>query len=236
MMNNFNFEKLEKELDVKFNDKELLTKAFCHRSFLNENPEFELGCNERLEFLGDAVLELIVTEFLFKEYPKEPEGKLTKWRASLVKTKSLSELAKELNFNDYLLLSRGEQKETGRSREFILADTFEAFIGAFFLDKGLKSVKKFVRKNLLIKLDKIIEEGLYRDPKSTFQEKAQEAVGITPTYEVKKEWGPDHAKKFEVVVKLKEKEVEKAIGASKQEAEEKAAKKALKKNINNLNK
>ena len=235
-MNNFNFEKLEKELDVKFNDKELLTKAFCHRSFLNENPEFELGCNERLEFLGDAVLELIVTEFLFKEYPKEPEGKLTKWRASLVKTKSLSELAKELNFNDYLLLSRGEQKETGRSREFILADTFEAFIGAFFLDKGLKSVKKFVRKNLLIKLDKIIEEGLYRDPKSTFQEKAQEAVGITPTYEVKKEWGPDHAKKFEVVVKLKEKEVEKAIGASKQEAEEKAAKKALKKNINNLNK
>ena len=235
-MNNFNFEKLEKELDVKFNDRELLTKAFCHRSFLNENPEFELGCNERLEFLGDAVLELIVTEFLFKEYPKEPEGKLTKWRASLVKTKSLSELAKELNFNDYLLLSRGEQKETGRSREFILADTFEAFIGAFFLDKGLKSVKKFVRKNLLIKLDKIIEEGLYRDPKSTFQEKAQEAVGITPTYEVKKEWGPDHAKKFEVVVKLKEKEVEKAIGASKQEAEEKAAKKALKKNINNLNK
>jgi len=235
-MNNFNFEKLEKELDVKFNDRELLTKAFCHRSFLNENPEFELGCNERLEFLGDAVLELIVTEFLFKEYPKEPEGKLTKWRASLVKTKSLSELAKELNFNDYLLLSRGEQKETGRSREFILADTFEAFIGAFFLDKGLKSVKKFVRKNLLIKLDKIIEEGLYRDPKSTFQEKAQEAVGITPTYEVKKEWGPDHAKKFEVVVKLKEKEVEKAIGASKQEAEEKAAKKALKNNINNLNK
>jgi len=233
-MNNFNFEQLEKDLEIEFNDKKLLTKAFCHRSFLNENPDFRLGCNERLEFLGDAVLELIVTEYLFKKYPEDPEGKLTKWRAALVKTKTLSEIAKELNFSDHLLLSKGEEKEKSRAREFILADTFEAFIGALFMDKGLKSVKEFVRKNLLNRLPKIIEEGLYRDPKSTFQERAQEVAGITPTYEVIKEWGPDHEKKFEVAVKLDKIEVEKAIGASKQEAEQKAAKKALKKKINNL--
>ncbi len=233
-MNNFNFEQLEKDLEIEFNDKKLLTKAFCHRSFLNENPDFRLGCNERLEFLGDAVLELIVTEYLFKKYPEDPEGKLTKWRAALVKTKTLSEIAQELNLNNYLLLSNGERKEEGRAREFILADTFEAFIGALFMDKGLKDVKKFVRKNLLKKLPKIIEEGLYRDPKSTFQEKAQKITGITPIYTVTKEWGPDHEKKFEVAVKLNNKEIEKAIGASKQEAEQRAAKKALEKNINNL--
>jgi ribonuclease-3 len=221
------FSVLEKKLDVKFKNKDLLTQAFAHRSYLNENPDFYLSNNERLEFLGDAVLELIVTEYLYKKYPKKSEGELTNWRAALVNTKMLSEVAKELDFNDFLLLSRGEVKETGKARQYILANTFEAFIGAIYLDSGYEVSKKFIKEHLLKELPGIIEKGLFKDAKSYFQEEAQERVGVTPTYKVLEEWGPDHAKHFIVGVFLAQGLVAQGEGSSKQEAEEAAAKNAL---------
>jgi len=221
------FSPLEKKLNLKFKNKDLLIQAFCHRSYLNENPDFYLDNNERLEFLGDAVLELIVTEHLYQKYPKKPEGELTNWRAALVNAKMLFEASKDLDFNDFLLLSRGEAKELGKARQYILANTFEALIGAIYLDQGLDSCKKFIKKNLIKKLPHIIEAGLFRDAKSRFQEKAQEMVGITPVYKVLEEWGPDHAKHFIIGVFLNKELVAKGEGSSKQEAEEEAAKNAL---------
>jgi len=222
------FSSLEKKLNIEFKNKDLLTQAFCHRSFLNENSDFGLGNNERLEFLGDAVLELVVTEYLYQNYPEKPEGELTNWRAALVNAKMLSEVAKEAGFNDFLLLSKGESKESGKARQYILADTFEAFIGALYLDLGYESSKNFIEKYLMKKLSHIIETKLYKDAKSYFQEKAQEKEGITPNYKVLKEWGPDHAKQFTVGVFLGEDLIAKGDGSSKQEAEEKSAKLALK--------
>ncbi|MFH1181137.1 MAG: ribonuclease III [bacterium] len=222
------FSELEKKLNTKFKKKDLLTQAFCHRSYLNENPDFYLEHNERLEFLGDAVLELIITEALYDKYPKQPEGELTNWRASLVNAKMLGDLAKELGFNDFLLLSRGEARELGKARQYILANTIEAFIGALYLDRGYKSCKIFIEKYLLPKLPEIIEYGLYKDAKSHFQEQAQEKTGFTPTYKVLKEWGPDHAKQFIIGVFLGENLAANGEGMSKQEAEEGAAKNALK--------
>jgi ribonuclease-3 len=222
-----NFDLLEKKLNISFKDKDLLITAFCHRSFLNENPEFYLPHNERLEFLGDAVLELVVTEYLYKNYPDKNEGELTNWRAALVNARMLSEIARNLGFNDFLLLSRGEEKETGKARMYILANTFEAFIGALYLDQGYKACKDFIEKHLIVKLPEIIEKGLFKDAKSRFQEEAQERVGITPTYKVLEEFGPDHAKHFIVGVFLKDELVAKGEGSSKQEAELEAAKKAL---------
>ncbi len=223
------FSVLEKKLNLNFKNKNLLIEAFCHRSYLNEHPEFPLPHNERLEFLGDAVLELVVTEYLFRKYPEKSEGELTNWRAALVNAKILGSLAKELSFNDFLLLSKGEAKEEGKARQYILANTFEALIGAIYLDSGLKACQEFVEKNLIEKkLPEILEKGLFKDPKSKFQEEAQERVGITPTYKVLKEWGPDHAKQFLVGVFLGEELVATGQGFSKQEAEEEAAKKALK--------
>jgi len=221
------FSKLEKKLDLSFNNKDFLIQAFCHRSYLNENPDFYLGNNERLEFLGDAVLELVVTEDLYKKYPRKNEGELTNWRAALVNAKQLAETACELGFNDFLLLSRGEEKETGKGRQYILANTFEAFIGALYLDQGYGTCQEFIRKHLIIKLDEIIEKGLFKDAKSRFQEEAQERVGITPTYKVLKEWGPDHAKHFVVGAFLDKDLIAQGEGSSKQEAEEEAAKKSL---------
>jgi len=221
------FSPLEKKLNLKFKNKDLLIQAFCHRSYLNENPDFYLDHNERLEFLGDAVLELIVTGYLYQKYPKKPEGELTNWRAALVNAKMLFEASKDLDFNDFLLLSRGEAKELGKARQYILANTFEALIGAIYLDQGLDSCKKFIKKNLIKKLPHIIEAGLFRDAKSRFQEKAQEMVGITPVYKVLEEWGPDHAKHFIIGVFLNKELVAKGEGSSKQEAEEEAAKNAL---------
>ena len=142
------FSKLEKKLKIPFKNKELLMQAFCHRSYLNENPDFKLPQNERLEFLGDAVLELIITEQLYKDYSEKSEGELTNWRAALVNSKILAQLAQELSFNDFLLLSRGEEKETGKARLYILADTFEAFVGALFLDRGYKKSREFIKKYL----------------------------------------------------------------------------------------
>jgi len=220
--------KLEKNLGVKFKNKKLLEQAFVHRSYLNENPGCKMENNERLEFLGDAVLELLITRNLFTNYPN-PEGELTSWRAALVNSKMLSEVANRLGFNNYLLLSKGEKQDTGRARQFILANTFEAVMGAVYLDQGLAKAEKFVEKKLLCELPRILKEKLYLDPKSQFQEQAQGHVGITPSYEVLKESGPDHAKSFVVGLYLNSELVAKGEGPSKQAAQEAAARKALKK-------
>ena len=221
------FSHLEKKLGLRFKNKDLLIQAFCHRSYLNENPDFYLPHNERLEFLGDAVLELVITEELYQNYPEKSEGELTNWRAALVNAKMLGDLAKDLDFNDFLLLSRGEAKELGKARQYILANTFEALTGAIYLDQGYEVCQDFIKKNLIVKLPEIIEKGLFKDAKSRFQEEAQERVGITPAYKVLEEWGPDHAKHFIVGVFLDEELVAKGEGFSKQEAELEAAKNAL---------
>jgi len=221
------FSLFEKKFKVKFNSKDLLTQAFTHRSYLNENPAFEISHNERLEFLGDAVLELAVTEYLFKKYPQKPEGELTSWRAALVNAKILSRIAQELEFNNFLLLSRGEANETGKARQYILANTFEAFVGGLYLDQGYKPCQKFIEKYVIQELPAIIQSQLYIDAKSRFQEEAQEKTGITPTYGVLKDWGPDHAKHFVIGVFLRETLIAEGQGSSKQEAEEQAAAKGL---------
>jgi ribonuclease III len=221
------FSEFEKKVGLKFKKRDLLVQAFCHRSYLNENPDSNMENNERLEFLGDAVMELIVTEYLFGKYPEKSEGELTNWRAALVNAKMLSETANELGFNDYLLLSKGETKETGKARQYILANTFEALIGAAYLDSGYRKCRDFIVKNLIVKLPEIIEKGLFKDAKSSFQEEAQERVGITPTYKVLKEWGPDHSKNFIVGVFLNSELAGEGQGSSKQEAEVEAAKAAL---------
>jgi len=222
------FSNLEKKLQINFQNKDLLTQAFCHRSYINENPNFPLYHNERLEFLGDAVLELVTTENLYKNYPDKPEGEMTGWRASLVNANMLSEVAKELNFGKYLLLSQGEKKEKGRSKKYILADTFEAFIGALYLDQGYSACQTFILQHLIEpKLPLIIKNKLYKDPKSLFQEKSQEIIGITPTYQVIDESGPDHNKNFIVGVYLKDELIAEGHGSSKHEAELDAAAKAL---------
>lgn len=222
------FSILEKKLNLKFKNKELLIQAFVHRSYLNENPDFELSHNERLEFLGDAILEHVVTEYLYKKYPQKSEGELTTWRAALVNAKMLAKIAQNLNFNDFLLLSQGEVKEEGKARQYILSNAFESFIGSLYIDQGLDACKDFTEKNLLKELPNIIEMGLFKDAKSCFQEEAQERAGVTPIYSVLEESGPDHAKKFKVGVFLKDELVAEGEGFSKQEAEEEAAKNALK--------
>ena len=225
---NLNFSILEKKLGLKFKNKDFLTQAFVHRSYLNENPDFHLNHNERLEFLGDAVLELIVTEELYKKYPEKAEGDLTNWRAALVNAKMLTLVAEELNLNDFLLLSKGEAKELGKARAYILANTLEALIGSIYLDLGYKSAEKFIKKYLIKNLSDIIKNGSYKDSKSYFQEEAQDRIGVTPVYKVIKEWGPDHQKNFVVGVFLAEELVAEGEGSSKQEAEDRAAKKGLK--------
>ncbi len=217
---------LEKKLDIQFKDKDLIQQAFVHRSYLNENTKFRLSHNERLEFLGDAVLELVVTDHLYRNY-NNPEGDLTNWRAALVQGTMLATIADELGMNDFLLLSRGEAKDTGKARQYILANTFEAFTGALYLDQGYEVAAQFIAKNVLSRLPEILETKAYRDAKSLFQENAQDKAGITPTYEVLKEWGPDHAKNFEIGVYLEKELVAKGSGPSKQQAQQIAAEKAL---------
>jgi len=221
------FDLFEKKLGLQFKNKDLLTQAFVHRSYLNENPEFALDQNERLEFLGDAVLELIVTNYLYKEFPEKAEGELTNWRAALVNAKMLTSVAEQLGFNDFLLLSRGETKELGKARQYILANTFEALIGALYLDSGYQACDEFIKKYLIVRLQDIIKTGSYKDAKSAFQEQAQEKESVTPAYKIIKEWGPDHKKKFVVGVFLGKNMITEGEGYSKQEAEEEAAKKAL---------
>ncbi len=223
------FSLLESSLSVSFKEKNFLVQAFIHRSYLNENPDSNLQHNERLEFLGDAVLELIVTENLYQQYPDKPEGELTTWRAALVNSKILSEIARSLKFNDFLLLSRGEGHEEGKARDYILANAMEAFIGALYLDQGLKVCEKFITEHILSRLPVILSDKLFEDAKSRFQELAQEKVGNTPTYQVIEEWGPDHAKNFKVGVVIGSEIIAEGRGTSKQEAEQDAASQGLKK-------
>ncbi|PIP86829.1 ribonuclease III [Candidatus Campbellbacteria bacterium CG22_combo_CG10-13_8_21_14_all_36_13] len=223
---NKNFEEFEDKIGVTFKDKELLRRAFTHRSYVNENKSVKKH-NERLEFLGDAVLELIITEYLFEKYPNKPEGELTAVRAALVNTQSISEAAKELGMNDFLLLSKGESKDVGRARQYILANVFEALLGAIYLDQGYAVAKEHISKTLFDKTDKIVDNKLWQDAKSYLQERAQEDVNITPTYKTVKEDGPDHDKHFTVSVMFDNKEIAIGMGKSKQEAEQDAARKAL---------
>lgn len=217
---------LEAKIGFEFKKKDLLLQALTHRSYLNENPKWHLDHNERLEFLGDAVLELIVTDYLYNNY-SNPEGEMTNWRAALVNAIILSQISNEFDLNDFVLLSRGEAKDTGRARQYILANAIEALIGAIYLDQGYEPAKKFITRFVLKELPNIIEKRLYRDSKSLFQEQAQEKVGITPTYEVVEEWGPDHARNFKIGVFLEKEMVGSGQGPSKQEAQQEAARDAL---------
>ncbi len=220
--------KLEKRIGVTFKNKDLLKQALVHRSYLNEHPDFNIGHNERLEFLGDAVLEIVVTEFLYLNFETTPEGELTNWRASLVNAKMLHEIAVELEVEDCLYLSKGEARDKNKkSRQFILSNSIEAIIGAIYLDQGIEPAKQFILKNMVSKLDDILRNQSYLDPKSRFQEKAQEEKGITPHYQILDEVGPDHAKIFTVGLYLGEEMVATGKGSSKQEAQVEAAQQGL---------
>jgi len=222
-------ESFASRIGVTFADISLLRTACTHRSFLNENKGAGMEHNERLEFLGDAVLELVVTAYLFKKFPRKPEGELTSYRSALVNTVSLTKVAERLELNEFLLLSRGEAKDTGRARSIILANAVEAVIGAVYLDQGYNTAANFISEHLLnvIDIDSIIEKKTWLDAKSRFQERAQEKMGITPSYQTLKEVGPDHDKQFTLGVFLGDVQVATGSGPSKQEAEQKAAEKAL---------
>lgn len=221
------FGPFEEKIQVGFKDKRLLETAFTHRSYLNENRAPGREHNERLEFLGDAVLELAVTEFLYKKYPQKPEGELTALRAALVNTISISDAAVKLGMNEFLLLSRGEAKDTGRARGIILANAFEAVIGAIYLDQGYDAAYRFIETQLFHKTEEVVEKRLWQDAKSRFQEIAQDKAGVTPTYELVDQSGPDHDKTFVVAAYLQREKIAAGEGRSKQEAEQAAAEKAL---------
>ena len=221
------FAKFEKNIGVNFLDRALLKQAFTHRSYLNENRKTNLEHNERLEFLGDAVLELIVTAHLYEKYPAYNEGEMTSLRSALVNANTMAEVASKIKMNDFMLLSRGEAKDVGRARQYILANAIEALIGAIFLDQGYQTAEKFVGEQLFPLLPKIIKEGFWLDAKSRFQEKSQEIAGTTPSYESLKETGPDHDKHFTIGVFLGKEKVAEGEGKSKQDAEQAAARAGL---------
>ncbi len=222
-------DEIEKSLKINFKDKDLLKSAFIHRSYLNEHPDEKLPHNERLEFLGDSVLGFVVSEYLFKEYPDKPEGDLTNYRSSIVNARTLAEVAKKLRLGEFLLLSKGEESTGGRDRQYLLANTFEAFLGALYLDQGIEPCTKIISEAILPLLSSIISQKLYKDYKSGFQEAAQEKLNITPVYQVIEETGPDHDRTFKVGVFLKDKQAGEGMGKSKQQAEQEAARAALEK-------
>jgi ribonuclease-3 len=224
---NPDWETLEKKINITFNDKNLLKQAFVHRSFLNENRTFPLGHNERLEFLGDAVLELVITDYLYQKYPEKNEGDMTSLRSALVNAQTLYQVGSNLGINEFLLLSRGESKDMGRARQYILANTIESLIGSIYLDRGYEIAKKFIYDHITPLIDKIIEDETFIDSKSLFQEKAQEHEGSTPVYKTIKESGPDHDKHFTVGVYVNNNLVAQGEGDSKQDAEQMAAKNGL---------
>ncbi|MSR72986.1 ribonuclease III [Candidatus Parcubacteria bacterium] len=226
---NIDFSKFEEKSGLKFRDKTLLKQAFVHRSYINENKDSGLEHNERLEFLGDAVLELVITDYLYKEYPGSNEGQMTSFRSALVNATTCARVATSLFVNDFLLLSRGEMKDTGRARQYILANTLEAIIGAIYVDQGYEVVKEFIYKNISPLIGDIISKGTWIDSKSLFQEKAQEMESTTPAYKTTKETGPDHDKRFTVGVYLGKNLVASGEGESKQDAEQEAARKGLEK-------
>jgi ribonuclease III len=213
--------------NVTFDNDALLEQAFIHRSFINENPRSGFQHNERLEFLGDAVLELVVTEYLYATYPHHSEGDLTAYRSALVNAVTLGKVAEHLYINDVLKLSKGEAKDISRARSSILADAYEAFIGALYLDQGYDAVKAFISRTVLIKTEDIVKQGLYKDAKSFVQEKAQELYNTTPFYKVLGEEGPDHDKRFRAGIYFGEELISEGEGKSKQEAETMAARNAL---------
>jgi len=220
---------LAKKLGIKFNNIDLLQQALTHRSYLNEHRDYKLDHNERLEFLGDAVLELVVTEYLYENYPN-PEGELTNWRAALVNGEMLAKISGRMGVEEYLLMSRGEAKDTGKARQYLLANAFESITGAIYLDQkenGYEAAKKFIMQNVVVELPNIIENKLYMDPKSRFQEVSQDKVGVTPAYRVLEESGPDHDRKFTVGIYLHDELIAKGDGSSKQEAQRNAAAAAL---------
>lgn len=218
----------ETSIGIEFKNKELLKQAFIHRSYLNENRSIKLEHNERLEFLGDAVLELVITDYLYKKYLEKDEGELTAYRSSLVNSVTLASSAEKIGMNSFLLLSKGESKDTGRARQVILANTFESLVGALYIDQGYDMAAKFIADQLFGLIDGIVENRTFIDAKSRFQEEAQEKVGATPLYKLLKENGPDHNKVFTVGVFLREEMIVMGEGKSKQEAEQDAAEKALK--------
>ncbi len=222
-----NYSKLGKKIGIEFENIQLLDKAFIHKSYINENKN-KSEHNERLEFLGDAVLELVVTEYLFQNYPN-PEGDLTNWRSALVKGENLATIAEKLDLGHYLYLSRGEEKSGGRQKDYLLANTLEALIGAIYLDKGYEVSRQFILKNIISKLGEILKKNLYIDAKSLLQEISQDKLNITPEYRLLKEEGPDHQKKFTMGAYIGDELVGKGAGQSKQAAEQKAAEKALRK-------
>src|SRR3989344_4778543 len=219
-------EKLKSTLGITIGNTDLYQEALTHRSYLNEHRDYPFPHNERLEFLGDAVLELVVTRHLFDRFPN-PEGELTSFRAALVNGEMLSKIGKELGVEQFLLMSRGESKDTGRARSYLIANAVEAVIGALYLDQGYDAAKVFIEQRILTHLEEVMEQGLYTDPKSRFQEMAQEKTGITPNYGVLREWGPDHDRHFVAGVFLEDELVAEGEGTSKQEAQREAAKKGL---------
>lgn len=221
------FSKFEEKTNIVFKNKKLLEQAFIHRSYINENSNLSLCHNERLEFLGDAVLELVVTEYLYSKYPNEDEGNLTAYRSALVNAVIIGEAAVELGMNEYLLLSKGEAKDIGKARGYILANTYEAYVGAVYLDRGYEIAKSFIAKTLFNKIDTIVAKKLWRDSKSLVQEKAQEYLSVTPSYKVIQETGPDHDKYFTIGIFFGQDCIAEGKGKSKQEAEQNAAQKAL---------
>jgi ribonuclease-3 len=222
-------EKLAKKIGVEFQDITLLRTACTHRSYLNENKVMGMEHNERLEFLGDAVLELVVTSYLFRKYPKKQEGELTAFRSAIVNTMSLIKVAEHVGLNEFILLSKGEAKDTGRARSVILANAVEAVIGAIYMDQGYNPAANFISEQVLqvIDIEEIVKKKSWIDAKSKFQEMAQEKEGVTPSYKTLKETGPDHDKKFTLGVFLKDVQIASGSGQSKQEAEQQAAEKAL---------
>jgi ribonuclease-3 len=223
-----NLEDFEKLININFSNKKLLQQVFIHRSYINEHLDQDIEHNERLEFLGDAVLELVVTEHLYQTYPN-PEGELTNWRSAIVKGEMLAKIAKELTMGENLLVSRGEERNGGKSRDLLLANSFEALIGAIYLDQGYEKVKTFIHSFLIVKLKDILEEGSYFDSKSRLQELVQEKEGVTPTYKVLKESGPDHDKYFEIGVYINDSLIGSGEGSSKRKGEQVAATNALEK-------
>lgn len=221
------FSKFEQTTGIVFSNKKLLEQAFIHRSYINENSGSKFSHNERLEFLGDAVLELVVTSYLYLKYPDRDEGELTAYRSALVNAVIIGEVAQALGMNEYLLLSKGEAKDIGKARSYILANTYEAYVGAVYLDQGYDVAEKFIAGTLFDKIDTIVAKKLWRDAKSLVQEKAQEYVNVTPSYKVLNEAGPDHDKHFTIGIFFGDEKIAEGKGHSKQEAEQSAARSAL---------
>lgn len=224
-----NFEEFEKNAGVKFKDVQILRQAFTHRSYINENRDSGLEHNERLEFLGDAVLELVITDYLYNHLKESDEGKLTALRSALVNADTCAKVAQTLEVNEFLLLSKGEAKDTGRARQYILANTLEALIGAIYVDQNYEVAKQFILTHVAPLMEEILASGTWIDAKSLFQEKAQEYVGNTPVYKTVRESGPDHDKYFTVRVSVGDEVYGEGDGKSKQDAEQEAAKDALEK-------